>query len=194
MDIFKSYENIKCVLNGEEMESKLLENSMEHLVSIMEDWLDRYEYSRDFEALMSIVENDYLYSGTLYRGITLLKDSRNIEDKIEYIGAQSFSKKKSIAIDFANNNKVTTKYEINEIKEDSEVIPVIIEITIDKVGVDLHKFSEDLIKVCKSSISNKELSSDFEELLGYAIDEEEVLLNPYTLRNNKDSISIYDIG
>lgn len=193
MDIFKSYSNIKCVLNGKEIDSKLLEESMEYLVSVMEDWLDRYEYTRDFEALMSMVEKDYLYSGTLYRGITLLRDSRDIEDKIEYINVQSFSKNKSVAVNFANNNMVTTEYQINEIKEDSEVIPVILEISIDKAGVDLHKLCEDLIRVCKSSISDKELSLDFEELLSYAINEQEVLLNPYTLRSNKDSISIYNI-
>lgn len=193
MDIFKSYSNIKCVLNGKEIDSKLLEESMEYLVSVMEDWLDRYEYTRDFEALMSMVEKDYLYSGTLYRGITLLRDSRDIEDKIEYINVQSFSKNKSVAVNFANNNMVTTEYQINEIKENSEVIPVILEISIDKAGVDLHKLCEDLIRVCKSSISDKELSLDFEELLSYAINEQEVLLNPYTLRSNKDSISIYNI-
>lgn len=193
MDIFKSYSNIKCVLNGKEIDSKLLEESMEYLVSVMEDWLDRYEYTRDFEALMSMVEKDYLYSGTLYRGITLLRDSRDIEDKIEYINVQSFSKNKSVAVNFANNNMVTTEYQINEIKEDSDVIPVILEISIDKAGVDLHKLCEDLIRVCKSSISDKELSLDFEELLSYAINEQEVLLNPYTLRSNKDSISIYNI-
>lgn len=193
MDIFKSYSNIKCVLNGKEIDSKLLEESMEYLVSVMEDWLDRYEYTRDFEALMSMVEKDYLYSGTLYRGITLLRDSRDIEDKIEYINVQSFSKNKSVAVNFANNNMVTTEYQINEIKEDSDVIPVILEISIDKAGVDLHKLCEDLIRVCKSSISDKESSLDFEELLSYAINEQEVLLNPYTLRSNKDSISIYNI-
>lgn len=193
MDIFKSYSNIKCVLNGKEIDSKLLEESMEYLVSVMEDWLDRYEYTRDFEALMSMVEKDYLYSGTLYRGITLLRDSRDIEDKIEYINVQSFSKNKSVAVNFANNNMVTTEYQINEIKEDSEVIPVILEISIDKAGVDLHKLCEDLIRVCKSSINDKESSLDFEELLSYAINEQEVLLNPYTLRSNKDSISIYNI-
>lgn len=184
MCISNSYNIIKSALNGEKIESSELEHSIELIMDVMQDWLDTYEYSTDFEILMCNIEKDYAYTGTLYRGITLLKDECDFRNKIEHLIPQSFTKNKSIAISFATNNMVTSGNMINEIKEDSEVIPVIIEIEANQTGIDLDKFSRDLIRVCKGLTDNKEFYLNYEDFLNYAVDEEEVLVYPVFFREN----------
>lgn len=194
MSVIKEYNIIKDVLNDKSVESEILERSISLIVSIMEDWLDTYNYSKDFESLMYAIKDDYLYDGIAYRGITLLKDNKDLIDKIEFLGVQSFSKSKEVAVNFATNNMVTIGEEINILKNPEEVDYVIIEYNGNSIGIDLHKFSNDLIYICRSFISNKELVFESEETLGYAVDEKEVLVYPNTLINNKEFISIYNLN
>ena len=192
MSLIKSYNIIKDVLNDECIEKKVIEESMEYLISVMESWLDRCEFDRDFEALISLIKDDYKHTGKLYRGITLLKDNIPLKERIDYSFPQSFTINKDIAIRFADNNKVTVGDEINVIKSNSEITPIIIELDIVQDGVNLFKFCKDLTEICDVCI-DEDLASDFKETLSYAIDEEEILMLPHMMRENSDSISAYAI-
>ena len=193
MSVLKEYEVIKKALEGEKLDCCVIEDSICLIIDIMESWLDSYEYTKDFDVLMHAIREDYLYSGTLYRGITLSKSTEDLKDRVSFSKIQSFSKEKKVAINFATNNLVTEGEEINMTKKPEEVIPVIIEFTGKNIGVDLNKFSGDLIDICRNLIRDKEKAGDFEELLNYAIEEKEVLVYPRSLSENDKNIALYAI-
>lgn len=192
MSMLKRYEDIKDALNGLQQDSIELKNSINLIVSIMESWLETYEYTKDFDCLMNVIKKDYTYSGILYRGITLSKNEVNWRERINFSTIQSFSKDKKVAINFSTNNMVTEDEDINIIKDSNEVIPILIEFKDENIGIDLDKFSSDLVYICKNLIDNKEEAEDFEELLTYAIEEREVLVYPNDLLN-KHNINMYEI-
>lgn len=183
MQLLKHYENIKNILNGKNTNKTNLFQSISLITSIMESWLETYEYTKDFDTLMYTIKDDYQYSGTIYRGITLSKDN-NWKDKIHFKNVQSFSKDKKTAISFATNNMVTENEDINIIKDSKEVIPILIELKDKNIGIDLEKFSKDLIYVCENLIEDSEEIEDLKELLSYATEEKEVLVYPNNLVNN----------
>lgn len=193
MSILREYEVIKNAIRGSEQNSSIIEDSMCLIVDIMESWLDSYEYTKDFDALMHAIKEDYSYGGTIYRGITLLKSSEDLNDRVSFSKIQSFSKEKEVAVNFATNNLVTEGEEINMTKNPEDIISVIIEFTGKNIGIDLDKFAGDLIYVCKNSIKNKKNARDFEELLSYAIEEREVLVYPRILSENNKNITLYTI-
>lgn len=177
MSILKNYEIIKSVLNNAVQDDLEVKNSIRLIIDIMESWLETYEYTKDFDCLMNAIRKDYSYSGTLFRGITLSKSDIYWKERIDFARIQSFSKEKSVAINFATNNMVTEGEDVNLIKDSNDVIPIIIDITGENIGIDLDKFSSDLISICKHVIIGEE-ANDFEELLSYATDEKEVLVFP----------------
>lgn len=192
MSILKHYEDIKDALNGIPKDSLELKNSISLIVSIMESWLETYEYTKDFDCLMNAIKKDYTYSGILYRGITLSKNDINWKERVDFSMIQSFSKDKKVAINFATNNMVTEDEDINIIKDDKEVIPILIEFKDENIGIDLDKFSSDLVFICQNLIETKEEDEDFEELLSYATEEKEVLVYPNDLLK-KSNIEMYEI-
>lgn len=192
MSIIKAYKTIKDVLNDEYIEKKIIEDNMEYLISVMECWLDRCEFDKEFEALIHLIKDDYSYTGKLYRGITLLKNTKPLKDRLDCSFSQSFSMNKEIAIRFAENNKVTVNDEINVIKADYEITPVMIELDIVESGVNLFKFCKDLVEICDVCI-DEDLAEDFKQTLSYAIDEEEILMLPYMMKSYFDSANIYSI-
>lgn len=193
MSIVKEYEIIKKALKGIKQDTVELENSMGLVIDVMESWLDLYDYTKDFDCLINAIKNEYNYSGVIYRGITLRDNSRNFKDKIVFSKEQSFSKKKDVALSFATNNMVTEGEEINVTMKPEEVISVLIELEGESIGVDLNRFSKDLIYVCENLMKDKEKASDFKELLSYAIDEAEVLVFPNDLLKNKENIKMYSV-
>lgn len=192
MSIIKAYKTIKDVLNDKYIEKKIIEDNMEYLISVMECWLDRGEFDKEFEALIYLMKDDYFYTGKLYRGITLLKDTKPLKDRLDCSFSQSFSINKEIAINFAKNNKVTVNDEINVIKADCEITPVMIELDVIKSGVNLFKFCKDLIEICDVCI-DEDLAEDFKQTLSYAIDEEEILMLPHMMKSCFDSTDIYTL-
>lgn len=197
MDILNSYRNIKSFLTNNIGNFDTIESDIELILDILNDWLDSGYNSKDFEKLMYTIKDDYLYTGKAYRGITLLKDSdESIENRIYFHKTQSFSKDKEIAIRFANNYKVTIGEEINVDRKPDEVIPILLEINCKNVGIDLNKFAQEMIVLCKNIIKSDDMYNDLETVLSYALEEEEVLFYPSIisiLKEDVEKIKIHEI-
>lgn len=181
MSILTDYQTIKNALNNKPYDTPEVKRSLHLLVDIMESWLETYEYTKDFDCLMNLIKDDYRYSGTLFRGITLSKSDKDWKNRVYLNKIQSFSKDKSVAVNFATNNMVTEGEDINIIKEPKDVIPVIIELKGNSVGIDLDGFCDDLIQICKDIDFDE--ADDLKEMLSYATDEKEVLIYPSDIQS-----------
>lgn len=192
MSILKDYQTIKDVINKRPYDLLEVKRILTLIVDIMESWLETYEYTKDFDCLMGAIKNDYTYSGTLFRGITLSKSDYDWKGRVSFDRVQSFSKEKSVAINFATNNMVTEDEYINLIKEHEDTIPVIIEFKGNNIGIDLEKFCSDLIDIYKNiGLDNEyEELEELEELFSYALEEKEVLIYPDDIQK-KCSINMY---
>ena len=195
----EEYTKIKSFLNNK-TNSKINHSNinMSFMLSIMYDWLETYEYSKDFEALMHTIKDDYIFNGTMYRGLTLLKESNksnesSIAEHLIMTKPQSFTKNIEVATNFAKNNMVTTGDEINIIKKNNEVKHVIITSNCSVKGIDLEQFAKDLIFICRATIEDKNTLDEYEELLSYALNEQEVLVLPHEFRENLQDFHIEGI-
>lgn len=195
----EEYTKIKSFLNNKiNLKINYPNINMSFILSIMYDWLETYEYSKDFEALMYIIKDDYIFNGVMYRGLTLLKQSDNsnensITEYLAMIKPQSFTKNIEIATNFAQNNMVTIGEEINVIKKNNEVNHVIITSNCSAKGIDLEQFAKDLIFICRATIEDKNTLDEYEELLSYALNEQEVLVLPHEFRENLQDFHIESI-
>lgn len=183
MSILKDYQTIKNTLNNKPCDILEVKRCLHLIVDIMECWLETYEYTKDFDCLMSAIQKDYLYSGTIFRGITLSKSNIDWKESVDFDRIQSFSKEKSVAINFATNNMVTEGEDINIIKDSKDVIPVIIELVGNNIGIDLDRFCSDLIHICENILPDED-TEDLEEMLSYATDEKEVLIYPNDIQSD----------
>lgn len=190
MSIIKTYSAIRDILNEKPVDNKIVEDAMEYIVSVLETWLDSGEFDKEFDTLIHLIKEDYKFTGKLYRGITLLKEDTTLYSRIDYSFPQSFTRNKDIAIKFAKNNKVSTKGEINVDKKDSETTKVMMEVDLIQSGVNLFEFCKDLANVCEVLL-DEDVADDLNQILSYAIEEEEVLLLPYMLSNYNESIKVY---
>lgn len=190
MSIIKTYSTIRDILNKKPVDNKIVEDTMEYIVSVLETWLDSGEFDKEFDTLMHLILEDYKFTGKLYRGITLLKEDTPLYNRIDYSFPQSFTSNKDIATKFAKNNKVSIEGEINVDKKDSETTAVMIEVDLIQSGVNLFEFCKDLTNICEALL-NEDVADDFKQILSYAIEEEEVLLLPYMLSSYNKSIEVY---
>lgn len=127
MDLKEKYNNFKKVLSGDLVIDEIVERSIYDIYSFLYDWIMEGWESNNFKKLMEAIGDDYSYNGTVYRGITLLKENEaNFNDFIYFNKSSSFSIKKEIAIEFANNGKISIDDEINIDKSNEELIPIIL--------------------------------------------------------------------
>ena len=192
MSVVKTYNIIKDILNDKPIDTKIVENTMEYIISVLDSWLDSVEFDKEFDALVWLLKDDYKFSGKLYRGITLLKDDTSVYNRINYDFPQSFTTNKEIAIKFAQNDKVTVDGAVNEDRDPSETIHVMMEVDIIQSGVNLFEFCKDLSEIC-DVLLDEDIPDDFKQTLSYAIEEEEVLILPYMFSDCNESIKVYSI-
>lgn len=164
--------------------------ALEWIADILNDWFDSGVYSRDFEDLMCWVREEYRYTGTIYRGVTLLKEHMDIKKNFE----QSFSYDWEIAKEFATNNKVSYGDSILEEVDKDLVSHVIIECYVENAGADLYRFSKDLEKLVDKYVEDKDASETIRAVLSYPKDEKEVLIYPIDFKGLKTTIKIHELS
>ena len=187
MEITKAYENFKKIKNGQLLDLEEANLSLCILIDILTDWVAEYNYSTEMDMLIKSISNDYKCHTSLYRGITLLKkDKHNFIDKIDIKQVQSFTKNKSIALNFANNGKVTIDEDINIDFPQEDTLPILM--VYNGMGIDLVTFCKDINAIYQNYITDEDKLSYLQEIFEFVIPEEEVLVFSNNL--NKQNLFI----